>query len=269
MRIINDWKYAIGLVVAISGIAVPVWLWQVDLNSKNVSITILSQTAIAPPASNQVSGIEVTYKGDQISYPYLSLIEIKNNGSKPIIASDIESPINIKIDGSSKLRVATVTERSPKDFDPKINFTDSAVFLKPALMNPDDRVVLAIVTSDKLPSLTASARISGINDINIVHAGESKASKFLNWAYLLIAISFTVAGLASFEGVLSNNGVFINMKTAILISFITLVAGSGFLLAHTKSMGLDHIGYGAYVFGISIVGVIIANKLNRSGKIIT
>jgi hypothetical protein len=160
-----DWKFVIGIILAIAGIIVPVILWQFDLNAKSIKVRLVSSTELQSSISASIPDLRLMLNGDIISSPILSQIEIINDGSKPIPASDFETPLEININNNSKIIRSTLISTDPKNLKPVIDFKNQTIQIQPLLLNSGDTIKISILSSGAIPTITANARISGINSI--------------------------------------------------------------------------------------------------------
>ncbi len=200
-----DWKFFLTLAITIAGVAIPVWLWQIDLTSKALSLTVKSTAELQPKGIDSLDGIQLSVDGKVLDAPYVSVLELTNSGSKPILTSDFEGPIRISAGSPSKLVKAQTTSSSPPSLEPKVSLIDGVVFTQPLLLNPGDTIRITAVTADAKPAFNARARVAGVTEINIsdVQAGrETKrywlgkvTSTLLLTLYLVNMTEFAVAGL--------------------------------------------------------------------------
>ena len=72
-------KYVVLFLVAIAGVGISVWLWQVDLSSRSLTVRLVSSI----PLLQQEKGgalldLELRLDGVKIDAPYLATVEISN-----------------------------------------------------------------------------------------------------------------------------------------------------------------------------------------------
>jgi hypothetical protein len=56
-----DWKFFIMLILTAGGLIVPIWLWQYDLSSKALTLTIKSTAELQPQGVALSDGIEISW----------------------------------------------------------------------------------------------------------------------------------------------------------------------------------------------------------------
>lgn len=200
-----DWKFFLTLAITIASVVVPVWLWQIDLSSKSLSLTVKSTAELQPKGIDSLDGIQLSVDGKALDSPYVSVLEFSNSGSRPIVTSDFEGPVRVSTEGPSKLVKARATSSSPTTLEPALSLVDGAVFLQPLLLNPGDTLRLTAVAVGAKPIFTARARVTGVSEINVVDAQigrETKrywlgraASTLLLALYLVNVTEFAFAGL--------------------------------------------------------------------------
>lgn len=170
MRMRLDWKYVVTLVAALVGIAVPVWLWQVDLHAKSLVVKLVSAVELQAPIAPSIPDIQLTVGGTTIASPVLYTLEIFNNGSKPIPTADFESPLELKLNGASKVVRASIASTEPADVSAEVETTPELIRLKPLLLNPGDKLRIAILTSGKISTVIPRARIAGVSKVEFENA---------------------------------------------------------------------------------------------------
>ncbi len=200
-----DWKFLLTLAITIASVAVPVWLWQIDLSSKSLTLTVKSTAELQPKGIDSLDGVQVSVDGKELDSPYVSVLEFSNSGSKPIFTSDFEGSVRISIEGPSKVVKARTTSSSPTSLEPVVSLVDGTVLLQPLLLNPGDTLRLTVVAATAKPIFTARARVAGVSEINVVDAQvgrETKrfwlgrvASTLLLALYLVSTTEFAFAGL--------------------------------------------------------------------------
>lgn len=161
-----DWKFVVATIVGLAALVIPVWLWQFDLQSKALVVQLVSSTALSPQTSS-IKELKISLDGIVVEQPTLSILEILNEGAKPIATSDFESSINITTSDSSKILRARIVDSTPPDLKPIIALNQQSIEIKPLLLNPRDRFTIAILTSGESPNFSAMARISAISQIQL------------------------------------------------------------------------------------------------------
>ena len=165
MKLTLDWKFWLGIGLTILSVAAPIWLWRFDLASRALEIQLRSKTALSPLVSRSAPELRVSFNGQELLEPYSSIIEISNSGSKPILASEIEGQIKVKISKPSRLLRAQIISRRPLSLTPLVTTEEQRLVMAPLLLNPSDSVTLELLTDRGSPNFLADARIAGISDI--------------------------------------------------------------------------------------------------------
>lgn len=160
-----DWKFFVTLLATVAGLAVPVWLWQFDLNAKSLTVRIVSSVPLQSPSANSIPDLQISIEGEPVDNPVISTLEIANDGAKPIPTSDFESDIELQISEVSKIIRAKVAEVEPEDLKATVSVDGQSVRLKPLLLNPNDKVTLSVLTSGAIPEFSPRARIAGVPSI--------------------------------------------------------------------------------------------------------
>ncbi|WP_324044818.1 hypothetical protein [Aeromonas caviae] len=171
MRTISD-KISIpilGLVLAGIGIISPIaWDWW----NKHSQLTVETKS-IATIASNvqPIKGLELFLNGKKIGVINRVLIEFRNSGRTPVTKDDIVSPININF-GDGEILDAKIEKKSPKNIDATLS-TGNNLVVSFSLLNPDEYFEVSVLTTSNSPTVSASARIKNISQIEITSSVNS------------------------------------------------------------------------------------------------
>jgi hypothetical protein len=160
-----DWKFFATLFAAVAGVVVPVFFWQFDLTSRSISIQLESSVALQPDVGSTVQDLQVVLDGAKINSPYLSTIKLINDGSKPLVASDFEAPLEVRINNDRQFVRARILNTQPTGIPGSLSFERSVVKLQPLLLNPKDSITLALITSGGQPGFEPHGRIAGVQKI--------------------------------------------------------------------------------------------------------
>jgi len=173
---IFDWKFFATMLATIAGIAVPVWLWQVDLSAHSLSVRLASSVALQPVGATSIPDLQISIDGVNIKSPFISTLELSNDGSKPVLAGDFESPIELNVGQDTQVVRARVSSAEPNDLKAELDTNRQSVKLHPLLLNPKDTLIIAVMTSGGSPTFDVKARIAGISKIKFEDTTTKKAS---------------------------------------------------------------------------------------------
>lgn len=256
-----DWKFYVTLIATVAGVVVPIWLWLADQDARSIHVKQLSQTALQEGEVSRVAGLKITIDGKQLDNPYLTIAEISNDGSRPITISDFESPLEIR--ASEKVRIvrAQITEVHPTDLQPTLTSNgNNTIKLQPLLMNPNDSIKIAVLTTGELPKFTLRTRIAGISTIQL-DEGVPNQTRLKNRAWIEVMI-----GLALFVNYASTllsffkDGILMPRWNLLLIS-ITSCVGGLFLILFSD---IDFFNFSTWQsVAIALTGVVIGVSINR------
>lgn len=172
-----DWKFFLTLAITIAGAAIPLWLWQSDLSSKAILLTVKSTAELQPKGIDALDGVQLSVDGKPLESPYVSVIEVSNSGSRPIASADFEGPIRIYPDGPSRLVKVRKASSIPLSLEPTVTLSDGVISIRPLLLNPGDTIRITTVAANARPVFTAQARIAGVPEININDAQTNRETK--------------------------------------------------------------------------------------------
>jgi len=186
-----DWKYVLGTFLAIGGLFATIWYANIPPSLKSISLTVVSKSALNNLGDSNLKGLEVSFEGEPLESPYLTVLQLQNDGTVPIRSSDFESPINILFKPKVKLVRAPVVEVFPDWLKPKTQIEESIIEVQPLLLNPDEGLTISVL-SDGFPGvIETQSRIAGIRSVN-VHSGRDN-SRGTIITYLMFGAAFIVA----------------------------------------------------------------------------
>lgn len=231
----------ITLAVALAG---PYLYLHMDKDAKSMSASILSQVVLQPDQSTSVQGLQMLINGIPIVEPFHSVIELSNDGMKPIIASDFEVPLEIRLKSETQIVGARVMGKSPNDIDAEISWDKDVIRLKPMLLNSSDKFTISILTSGGQPQFVTKARIVGIPAVAIIDTTKETVNLGRKVFWFLLTFLFITAWLANLQAFnsLKTDGVISMTRTRMYgrlfvfhITFLPLTAGIfiSFVLAET------------------------------------
>ncbi|TAJ20780.1 MAG: hypothetical protein EPO47_05160 [Rugosibacter sp.] len=179
MPIRFDWKFILTLLFTMASTVVPVWLWQADLSSKALTLTIKSAVDLQPQGLDQLEGIQVSIDGNPLRTPFVSVLELTNTGSRPILAADFEGPLKIAVAKPSVVVKVLLGSATPTSLEPRADLIESLVAVKPLLLNPGDVIRLTVVTADARPEYSIRGRIAGVQKVTVNDAQSASITKVL------------------------------------------------------------------------------------------
>ena len=259
-----DWKFLLTIIATVAGVAVPVLLWRADLDSRSLHFRLVSQTSLRPDGKSQLAGLQISIDGVNLESPYLSVLELSNSGSKPIIGSDFESPIELRVNAESKVVRANVTATNPKNLEAKIETSLASIKIMPLLLNPNDSITVAIITSGAIPEFASSARIAGIHAVPVVDATKEPLKRREIWFLLSFGMALLISSMATGPLAPAGKPVVLRPRAASFISITTGAIGVGCYMVFLDLVGISGVWYYAiYLLIFIAASSIIGSKLNK------
>ena len=118
----------------------------------------------------------------------MSVLELSNTGSKPIVGSDFEGPIRISSANPAEIVKARLSSSTPASLDPSLVLTEGNVLLQPLLLNPGDVVRFTLVSAKGKPTYFVRGRVAGVTEVSVSDAQFKREAK-RNWLSKAIAVS--------------------------------------------------------------------------------
>jgi hypothetical protein len=156
-----DWKFVATTVIAIAALVAP----QIDLSSRSLAVRLTATSSLQPAVN--IQNLQISINGHDVESPYISTIELVNNGSKPILSSDFDGALQIRMANDAKLISAEITSTTPKNIPAQITTSGNGAAIAPFLSNPNDSITIAAITSGPRPAFEVRARIVGINEVGL------------------------------------------------------------------------------------------------------
>jgi len=194
----RDWKYLVMLAVAIAGVVIQVWLAKYQNPDKRVIVRVLSQASLQPTGKDAFPGLQVLVDGVDLADPYLSVLQLANEGEMPVSATEFEAPLEVHVDSDRKVIRARVSETSPKDVIANISTEVQTLKLMPTLLNPRDSITVAILTTGGIPTFSSKARIKGISTVPVLGIEKKKSSPSTISFFAICAFLLAVMSLATY-----------------------------------------------------------------------
>lgn len=144
------------------------------------------------------SQVRVTVAGKEARNVYATVIKVANSGARPI-TPDLFAPgtsLRLRLGEGCAVVEQRVVGARPQDVRERARVTTipGGVALAPLLLNPDDTVLIQVLTSNCRPRLVPSAAIAGIPQVSMRDAGKIKSE----WAYRwLIVLGIAMGGIFS------------------------------------------------------------------------
>ena len=177
---------------------------------KRLDAVIMSRASLLNPAAKTgVDTLRLTLGGRDLGNPQVMQVRFKNVGAEPIRSSDIEEPIQLKVQGQGSVVSANVIAAFPGDLSPLPQLLPgNGLRFGRCLLNPGDSFVASIIyvpqqweTLAAQVPLEVSGRIAGIGSIPIREPSQSQSGHPVPDAVvmliLVITMSFTLSTLLS------------------------------------------------------------------------
>jgi hypothetical protein len=259
MRIWGDWKLLLTLFVTAVFSLIPIY-WQSNQEAKSITVKLVTKAPLQSWEQDMLPEVEIAVDGTKLRNPYLVVIEIQNSGSKPIPASEFETPLSVILKSQSAFVRAKVSAQFPKDIDPVISYEDKKVSINPLLLNPGDKIVLSAITNGDKPSITTKARISGVQNIELIDGTIADSGKAKALFQLVAAMFAFISFVLVSDAILESKEITLRRRSAMVVVLVTLLTGSGLL-----NNALDKIGVSDFwpQVGATVIMLFILYPLAR------
>jgi hypothetical protein len=169
-------EFAITTLLAVIAVVVGylAYRYQRHQSLKRLHYSSFVAPLVLPTWYNQEeTSIKVRQGGVEFILPILCVARIENTGRVPILPSDFNGPLTIRLKGPAVFRCGSLTWIRTDIFDPRrpdplaIDHARREISMNPVLLNPRDSITLVYI-ADAVPEewkLEVSGRIAGIEKI--------------------------------------------------------------------------------------------------------
>lgn len=193
-----------GLVVAaLTLVAAVLALWPIwaDRNAHSLSATIVSSIRLDTEALTPMGDLKVLINKQQIAHPAFIVLELRNDGEKPITPADFADPLRITFGGDARLLRTSLAHTTPDNLaqHTRLALDGNTISLAPMLINSQESIQVAVTLDGTFPlNVSVDSRIAGVSGVP-VNASADKAAEtkyYGNWYALLVGTLGTLFTMA-------------------------------------------------------------------------
>lgn len=262
-----NWS-SLTFIATILGIAVPIWLWQADLNAKSLSFQLASQVPLTTETAGAIKGLEVLVDGVKIKSPTLSVVTLVNNGKKPLPAVDFEAPLELRVLDNSSIVRAEVTSTQPKDIEAKITWNKQALQFVPILLNPGETITISLLSEGERPTFSTRARVVGVSSVEFLD-NTQKAPVWPRSVFFIVAAVLLFASSDIVDPYLQGGSavIYVRKRAAWLLKIVCSLAGIACFIMFTEIADIHGLWVLAFtLIGTLILATVIGTTLNFGAK---
>lgn len=253
----KDWKFWVMLVATVAAIFVPVWLWRADISSKALVVRLVSEVNLQPYTSKALQGVEVSFGGEKIDAPHLTILEVENTGAKAITSSDWETPLELHPEKKVRVLRAELGESSVTSLRPSLDHSEKTVYLRPLLLNAGDRFSIVILTSGSFSDFTPIARIAGIADIEVEKRSRERTQPVVTWVMLAVGCLSSGMLLIAVRGLWGREKLTFGRGASLLCLIVSSAAMIVYIVSPLRQFQMSVFFYAASYFAICVIGGVI------------
>ncbi|MDP3229340.1 MAG: hypothetical protein Q8N13_15365 [Acidovorax sp.] len=222
----------------IAGLVVLLFQSYFERTSKSLTGRVVSQVSLQPESTSALKGLQVSVDGVVLERPYLTTIEIKSDGSRPIPASDFESPIELRSQPGTNVVRVQVASVSPQDLEVKPTSDGQVVQVPPLLLNAGETFSLLILSTGDKPTFTPRVRIAGVQKMELENTPKSETKRVLGGVLLFIGLILLCIADLTMPSLLAREGVNMSVPIAAITSLTTGFVAVIFLAYFLESIGM-------------------------------
>lgn len=241
MSLIKDYKFLLMLLVT----AIPIYLWHIDHQGVSLEARLNSTASLQSFDKSAIPELQILINGKVVAEPYISVIELKNNSSKPIQKTDFEGTLKIGTSQNVSIIEANIIRNAPKEIEAKIvGIIKKKIEIQPILINPDNIIRVAIITAGGVPQFKVESRIAGLISEPVISLEAPETNHILDWLYFFIALIFSFCSAflrKAIDPVLfTKKKVFtLYRSVGLSLTLITFIASLSFYMAFLDGMGTN------------------------------
>ncbi len=256
----TNWKWFITTGIGLLGIIVSLIIFLYSTEKKSLSYEIISSNPLIS-ALNKNLPIKILFDQNEITDLYISNIKITNNGTEPILPSDIVEPINIIIKNNSKILSFETVEIIPEGLNINIELLNNRLKFKNILLNSEDSFTIQILTHSEKPIFLLNTRIIGIKKIKKFIEEVSTFTILgivIIFAFSIISAMINSIAFNSFQKRKSDEYYHINKSALFLIIPSSNFAVGFLMLAIKQNYNWSYLSYFTIYILIFIISDIIS-----------
>ncbi|MCC5619770.1 hypothetical protein [Nostoc sp. CHAB 5715] len=154
------WQF-FGAAFAVLGIAVALWIYWLQRQTKELAFGIVSSRRLLSVADEVSSRVTVELDGKSVKNLHLLVYGLKNSGHRAISPNDFQRALKISFPEGQVIS-AEITSEVPSKLGATLVATESSIELNPLLLNSGDKLLIQVLLSASSPSESVDARIIDI-----------------------------------------------------------------------------------------------------------
>jgi len=182
-------------IIGVVGIFAPI-AWDFYKGKTGLELQQLGKAALVGGLDG-VDKLHFIYDGKRVSSLTKLDFSLVNTGRAPIRAADVVEPVRLKLQNGSVLDVSIRRTEPPNVNASATLESTSTVTLTFPLLNPSDQVFFSVLASEAPAVSSATARIVGIRELQIVDRTGASRSLWsrVRWTVYLVAVFTILCGL--------------------------------------------------------------------------
>jgi len=156
---------------------------------KRLNWEVMSRNAIISADTEERGRLKVLYDGNPVNDPNIVIVRLGNTGKREILEADFPDPIRVDFGGASVLTIQDIDRSDPavKARWSKDHANQSAVLLKPELLNRGEWIEMKFVTDGELKNPDIDIRFAGQS----APAADLRRRRRIKSGILMILITIT------------------------------------------------------------------------------
>jgi hypothetical protein len=190
------WQF-IGVVIAVIGTLLTLWLFLVERKRKELSYTIAVNEGLIQVAEEIDENFQILYKGKSVRNLRLLILEIRNSGNIPILPTDYVKPVVLLCNDEANIVSAEIAHSEPKDMDVALELMSSHITFKMDLLNPRDYLRIKILVNN-FQTFEVKGRLIGVSAIK----QREKRAELIPIYTATLLVGYILGGIVYFSQVL-------------------------------------------------------------------
>lgn len=265
MTLSSNLKFIISIAIGVAAVVVPVYLWQSE-PSRSVSVQLTSSVAIQADIGQSIDDMEIFFSGEKVESPYLSTLEVINDGARPIASSDFETPIQVSVQKDAAIVQTQIEATHPQDLPRTLELAGASAVIHPLLLNPGDSISISLITSGNAPEFVVRGRIAGVAAIAFNPRINSEMDVKRAAIHGTLALISGILYVLFSSALLRPNWFRLNRLIIIAVMLVLAVASGNLARGASEAAGVELTNWAATVFLATciILGVPLVVRMARS-----
>ncbi len=156
---------SVSALVGVGGIVASIFLALMLRKRKTLSYEVVSSTPLLSSLEEAKGKIKILFNDAPVRSVHLIVVRFMNSGTTPIVKSDFEDPLAVRLAQNVQVLTAEVTEKNPASLHVSAEVEGQSILFPLSLLNAGDSFTAKMLVDGYDGTLNVSGRIVGVREI--------------------------------------------------------------------------------------------------------